>query len=425
MRERLIIAMTVAALLGILASCHDKCETVQTYSIYEPVYQSLDDIRSGIDVGVPVDMAQPGKIYLYGSLLFINEPGKGVHIVDNSDRSNPRFIQFITVPGNFDMAVKDNVLYVDSYVDLVALDISDVSTIREVHRAEEVFPNYNIQFGFVAEDGLVITDWEWTETVEINDDCISTGGSVVLEFGIAMQDAGPTLSSAAAPSPGPTGIGGSMARFAVSNDNLYVVDFYDLSVFNISQPQLPEFTNRVNIGWDIETIFPFKDHLFIGARTGMHIFSISDPAAPQYVSNFLHVSACDPVVANDEYAFVTLRSGNACEGFTNELEVIDIGNVESPFLRKSYPMQNPHGLGIDDNVLFVSEGDFGLKVYDITDINTIDENQIAYFSDIHSFDVIPWDNVLISIGNDGLYQYDYSSLTEMELLSHLPIIEQP
>jgi hypothetical protein len=37
--------------------------------------------------------------------------------------------------------------------------------------------------------------------------------------------------------------------------------------------------------------------------------------------------------------------------------------------------------------------------------------------------VIPLDNVLMMIGADGLFQYDYSDPANIKLLSHLPVHE--
>jgi hypothetical protein len=139
------------------------------------------------------------------------------------------------------------------------------------------------------------------------------------------------------------------------------------------------------------------------------------------MSTFEHVTSCDPVVVNDDYAFVTLRSGTVCQGFTNQLDVIDISNLNNPYLVKSYPMTNPHGLGLDGDALFICEGDWGLKIFNASDINTIADNLIKHYTDMHSYDVIPYNDNLIMIGMDGLYQYDYSSLENIQLLSHLPI----
>jgi hypothetical protein len=185
----------------------------------------------------------------------------------------------------------------------------------------------------------------------------------------------------------------------------------------------PKLGSKVEIGWSIETIFPYANNLFIGAQNGMYIYDISEPSAPEYMSTFAHVTSCDPVVVNDEFAFVTLRSGTECQGYTNQLDVIDIKNLYNPQLIKSYAMENPHGLGLDGDALFICEGDYGLKIFNASDIETIDENLIKYYKEIHAYDVIPYNDNLIMIGMDGLYQYDYSSLDNVQLLSQLPIVQ--
>ncbi len=411
-----------SAFLALLAfsGCTDTCETTSTYTYFEPVYATTQEVRDGFKIGEPAELNSPGKIYLYGQYVLINEPGEGVHIINNADNRNPVNEKFVNIPGNFDIAVKNNILYADSYVDLLAIDISDIENIRLITRLENVFPNYNIQFGFAADDGVVITGWTEVQQMEVTDDCRSTGGPILLEFGVAMADATVAASYSSSGPSTPTGIGGSMARFAIQSDFLYAVDSYNLNVFDISDTSSPEYENSVEVSWDVETIFPFKDKLFIGAQAGMFIFDTSTPASPAYVSSFLHVTACDPVVANDDYAFVTLRSGNACQGFTNQLDVIDISSIENPRLHRTYQMQNPYGLGLDGDVLFICEAEFGLRVYDIADVDNISANLIAVFNNINVFDVIPWQKVLLAVGEDGLYQYDYSDIENIELLSFIP-----
>ena len=72
-------------------------------------------------------------------------------MVDNSNPESPQIIKFIEIPGSVDMAIKEDILYADSYVDLVAIDISNMDDIREVKRIENVFP-YMIP---ACEDGIV------------------------------------------------------------------------------------------------------------------------------------------------------------------------------------------------------------------------------------------------------------------------------
>lgn len=112
---------------------------------------------------------------------------------------------------------------------------------------------------------------------------------------------------AAADNASGTGQGGSLARFKIVEDFLYAVDSHTINVFDISNLEAPVAGEDVFAGFDIETIFNREDHLFLGSMRGMYIFDISNPAVPAFVSEFQHGTACDPVVVDGDYAFVTLR----------------------------------------------------------------------------------------------------------------------
>jgi hypothetical protein len=214
-----------------------------------------------------------------------------------------------------------------------------------------------------------------------------------------------------------TGVGGSIARFTIVDDHLYIVDNSSLKTFSIKNPNDPNFVRRIGIQTTVETIFPFNNHLLIGTQTGMYIYSLSQPESPQFKSVYNHVVSCDPVVADGKYAYVTLRSGTSCRRGNNLLDVIDISNMSNPKMVKSYPMQNPHGLGVDGKWLFVCEGDYGLKFMDKTDPMNIKE--LKFMQDVKSFDVIPNENTLIVTGKDGIYQYSYNAQNDLKLLSKI------
>src|SRR5690606_1123900 len=165
-----------------------------------------------------------------------------------------------------------------------------------------------------------------------------------------------------------------------------------------------------------------QKNLFIGSSSGMHILDVSAPATPVKISTYAHIQSCDPAVVNDKYAYVTLRSGTTCQGFTNQLEIIAISALESPQLLKTYPLTNPHGLGIDDNVLFICDGDAGLKIFNAEDINTIDKNLLAHYNAIEAYDVIPFNDVLMMTGKEGIFQYDYSDLNSIKALRFITVI---
>jgi len=153
----------------------------------------------------------------------------------------------------------------------------------------------------------------------------------------------------------------------------------------------------------------------------MFIYNISNPTSPVYVSTYIHGTACDPVVVDDNYAYITLRSGTPCNTTFNQLEVVNIQNLSAPTLSHTVQMTNPHGLGKDGNTLFVCDGTAGLKVYDASNPTAIPATPTVTVSNIQATDVIPFNNHLLMIGDDGLYQYDYTNVQNISLLSRIPV----
>jgi hypothetical protein len=415
-------------LAGFLSSCHDNCKTTYSYKSYEPVYKTVAEVRNSVAMRDPEQIGYPGKIYLLGNYLFINEVGRGIHVFDNFNPAKPVNKSFLNIPGNYDMAATGSVLYADSYVDLLVFDLSDLNDIKLIKRLDGVFQD---SYSFMNDQNgnpSILTDWVEKDVQTIYNECdgimpsFNRGGffpGAKDQIYMAVDNYAP---SSIAPGGSNNGIGGSMARFTIVNQTLYTVGTSRLNVFDIFTPGNPVKLNTVEINWGIETIFPYKNNIFIGANNGMHIYDVSDPSAPQYVSTFAHVRSCDPVVVNDSIAFVTLRSGTTCEGFSNQLDIIDIKNLANPLLIKSYPMLNPHGLGLDSATLFICEGSFGLKVYDASDIYNIDQHQLKFIENVYAFDVIPYNKILLLTGEDGLYQYDYTNISDIKLLSQISIV---
>jgi hypothetical protein len=419
----LILAVSIP--LFMLSSCQDRY--METYELSNPVYLSYDDLRAPISDTSPEEFNHPGKIYLLGDYIFVNEIRKGIHVVDNADPENPVVISFIKIPGNIDMAIKNEILYADSYVDLIAIDISDLDDIKELARFEDVFsyslPPYesSTRLGQVDESQGVVVSWKTEEVTEEVERHYYDYNIRFWESNRGMMDMASSKLMTGGGSQSVTGTGGSMARFIIYENILYTIDNSDLHMFDITDELSPISAGTSPIGWNIETVFIAKNHLFVGSTSGMYIYSLYDPVNPQWVSTYWHVTSCDPVVVEGDYAYVTLRTGNTCEGDVNQLDIVDIHNLSSPIKIKSYPMHNPHGLGIDDGTLFLCDGEAGLKIYDANDPLQLKNNQLAHFSEINTFDVIPISSHLVMIGEEGLYQYDYSDLENIELLSMIPI----
>lgn len=397
-----------------MTSCtQDTCTREITYTKYTPIFMTLTEMRQDVAMTASRDLVEPGKIYFYNNYIFINELREGIHIIDNTDPSAPQNLGFIEIKGNVDMAVKDNILYADNYMDLLAIDITNPLAPVQVSRRQDVFP-------LLGEDGngQILAYYDVEEVTEIRE-CANSwfGGGIFVEDGVFFS----TATDGAAPAV-PQGVGGSMARFTIAGNYLYTVDNSDLHTFDVSSPASPSEVNLTTVGWNIETVFPNGDNLFIGSSNGMFIYSISNPSAPAFVSNFAHANACDPVFVDGNFAYVTLRSGTPCEGFNNQLDVVNISNPAQPTLAKTYQMDNPHGLSIANKTMFLCEGDNGLKVLDITDNMNID--QLKYYKDFATYDVIALpNNLLLVIGKDGFYQYDYSDVNNLQQLSKIEVLK--
>ncbi|MDQ3682309.1 MAG: hypothetical protein M3352_04445 [Bacteroidota bacterium] len=218
----------------------------------------------------------------------------------------------------------------------------------------------------------------------------------------------------------PTGQGGSLARFTIVGNFLYAVDKQSLKVFDISNVAQPIFTRSVPVGFEIETIYPFKDKLFIGSTTVVHIFSIADPSHPQKLSVAISptvIRRCDPVVAKDTVAFATLRANGECGGTGSILAVYDIKDITQPVQKAQYGVSEPYGLGYSDNVLYVCDRIRGLMVFDIS--QPYSPVYIRAVTNVQPVDVIPYNNVLIVWTNTGMNLYDITNKQNPVLLTQI------
>lgn len=418
-------ATLLVVMMAALTACKDRTVELITYDANVPVYMSFAEFRSSFEKSAPAEISHPGKMYFKDGYLFVNEYGKGIHVIDNSDPSNPEKIAFYEILGNVDMAIKGNILFADSYIDLLAIDITDINNPVEIDRVKNVFPEIvpegEMWYPYAMVDKLkgVIVGWEVKKVTEKLED-YQYGGKIFrggMDF-IAMAETNGNWSGGA-------GTGGSMARFMLNENYLYVIAVpVRLKTVDVSTPDNMAVVDSLDVPRNMETLFRLQNNLFIGTTTGMLIFDLANPKKPVQISSYDHITACDPVVVDGQYAYVTLRTGNMCNNGRNLLDVIDISSLTHPYLVKSYPMFNPHGLGTDGNLLFICDGTAGLKIYDKSDPLAIITNQVAYYPDFDTYDVIPMDGILMLVGKGGIYQYRYTDPKNIVQISHIPITEE-
>ena len=423
MKQTKHIFSVLVLLLAFSSACTDK--VFETFNANSPIYMSYSDLRSAVKMNTAQKLNNPGKIYFKDNFIFINEKMRGIHVFDVSDPKNPQNKGFIEIPGNVDIAIKDNILYADSYVDLVAIDVSSFSAMKEVGRVEKVFPytlpTYDTKYPVARLDETkgVVTAWE---VKSVRQELEQRYYPIYYSAAYYAMDKASGLSNAGGGTTGASyGVGGSMARFGLYKDFLYVVNQSSLLTFKLNSNSQVTLLSTNYVNWNAETIFITDNHLFLGTQNGLIVMTLEVPEKPVQIGNFAHMTSCDPVVIKGDLAFITLKGGSTCRGgILNQLDVVQMSNSYSKFtLLKSYPMFGPQGLGIDDDLLFLCDGDAGLKIYNAADPLAI--TQIAIFPSINAYDVIPMNNYLFMIGEKGFTLYDYSNIQDIKQIGFIPV----
>ncbi len=350
MQRCLLFPLLTLLLAFSLSSClEDRCEDEQTFYVYDAVTITEAEWRTDNFVRDEArEVCEPSGFYVYGDLLLVVDAGAGLHLIDNSDNAAPTPIGFITMPGGRGLAVRNNVLYISQFTDILTFSLDNPREPRFLQRTRDVFTTGSVFAGVDGNGDYVIRYDKRAETVtrscdEVPPNVWGGGGGWWLEGDVLFSANAfvTNTANAGATQPDVVGVGGSLARFTIANSTLYTVDDRKLTAFGLQDPTRPERAGEVNLGWGIETIFPQGDLLFVGAETGMHILRAADPLNPEYLSTFQHVRACDPVVVRGNLAYVTIWAGSDCgNSGRDQLEVIDI----------SYPRDAPLHPGGADGV---------------------------------------------------------------------------
>ncbi len=155
--------------LFLLTSClEEECQDVILFHSYTPVTITASEWRTdGFPPSAPTTVCEPSGFYVYGDYLFVLDRNEGLHLIDNRDNANPRPVSFIPIPGGQGLAVRNNILYVNQYIDLLAFDITAPASPRFLSRTEDVFEPYSIFAGGIDAQGNYIVGYtEGTETRE-------------------------------------------------------------------------------------------------------------------------------------------------------------------------------------------------------------------------------------------------------------------
>ncbi|MDR6967173.1 hypothetical protein J2X31_001180 [Flavobacterium arsenatis] len=129
---------------------------------YTPVIISRTELENSVEALPPQNVIQSGKIYIKDNFMFINEVNKGFHVYNYSNPQDPVKIGFIKIPGATDLAIRNNIIYINQAVDLVTLTYNQTNnSISVSNRNRNVFPTKVSPQGFEANvnENMIVIGW--------------------------------------------------------------------------------------------------------------------------------------------------------------------------------------------------------------------------------------------------------------------------
>ena len=407
MRNPILLITIFAAL--IIGCSKDTGTITMHYTKANAVYGDIDDLRNNPLITEKRTISDPGKVYVGNEALLIGEENVGIHVFDNRNPSNPINTLFLDIPFSKEFFVEGDFIYVESHYDMLKIDISNINNPSLVNRVEYAFsePILNSQgeqlIGFHFE--------QVSESFDINDPIIrDLQESDILYFNYANELIPPSAVPVSFAGNG-NGAIGAVNRIAWMNDHVYAIGLNKMTVFE-DAPSGLSFIQDFSAGWQMETIYPHDDYLYVGTRNSMTVFDATVPSNPQYVSEFWHATSCDPVFPCGEVAYVTLRTGDEamCPGDVNALVTLDINDPSIPQFVNEIEMESPFGLTMNENLLYVAEGEHGMKIFDATDKFNL--AMIHHDESMAVYDIMPhpvYEDYILTTGPDGINQYQTSS----------------
>lgn len=213
-------------------------------------------------------------------------------------------------------------------------------------------------------------------------------------------------------------LSGSYANLIAVGDFLYVIGETDLITYEQNEDKSLNEIDRQVLGLDLESLYYRSGVLFVGSSQRMYILSLTTDFIPvlqsrtQYSDLSGALDHCDPIVADQEVAYVSLSSSlqtndDGCGvSEVNIVRAYDITDLNAPTEISEVTMESPKGLALDGDLLFVCESQNGLKVLDVSDPRN--PTELYHFPDFETRDAVATGTSVLIVGPNNLYEYDYS-----------------
>jgi len=236
---------------------------------------------------------------------------------------------------------------------------------------------------------------------------------------------------------------GALTQMMQIDDVLYVMEppsnytIGYLTVLDIQDPTNPQILQVIELDNAPEALTYSPPVLAVSGRTGLIFISVADPKNPEIISSFQPDSQCqyvfptfvswyfsDPLVIQGDIAYRTV-GWEICNQGANippEMQIIDLSNLAEPLLLDRLPMNDPQGITILGNYLYIADGCDGVKVIDISNpedptlVRTLNTNECVKDLILNHFD-------LYTLGDYGVQAFYVAPFYEEE--PTVPIEEVP
>ncbi len=166
----------------------------------------------------------------------------------------------------------------------------------------------------------------------------------------------------------------------------------------------PTFVSQLSYNYTYDIITRDTIAYLAANSDGLQIIDIADPFHPSKIGNYISTINTFGVDVNNDYAFIVDDSG---------MKVIDISNLNSPFLSNSIAISNKaHKVKVVSNYAFIAADYSGLRIIDISNL-PIELNEVGYYdSPGASYDMsINGNIVYLSDGGHSLRIVDISTIS--------------
>jgi hypothetical protein len=167
--QSVLILLISCLSISCIETLDDFPEPQTSQSGMKPIYFEGTMEYSVIETMPARDFEVLGNFVLYDHWMFIVEQYEGIHVLDNSDPSNPINTAFIRVPSVTQITADDNALFVNFAENLVILDIYDIENIAILDVIESFYdtssfqhfpPNYSGFFECADESKGTVIGWK-------------------------------------------------------------------------------------------------------------------------------------------------------------------------------------------------------------------------------------------------------------------------